>query len=268
MLLTSLLVVVASFVVSASATTTEDVVQAPTGYFLPAAANPNNSPWYRWYDEDWGWAHTFNPANKVLISASLEIYAYDVDSGATDPEVDVISADGTNLGNLAGASGTWSTNTFSVPVSLLADGTLNVWMDIDSTHSSYAWAVTLEYSKLTVVWDLLAVVDIKPWSCPNAFNRGARGVLPVAIYGTDYFDVYAVDPASVELGEIAPLRWSFEDVNMDGMMDLALKFSLPEVAALGAVAAADVHDYVALTLTGELMDGTTFQGTDWLWIIM
>ncbi len=181
------------------------------------------------------------------------------------PENDKIYADVTTyLGKLIGTDEEWSISTFAIPVSLLADGELNVWMDI---ATAFRW-VTLGYSKLTVVWDLEAVICIKPMDTPNDFNRRAGGALPVAIYGTDYFDVNDVDPTSVMLGGIAPLRWSFEDVNLDDKMDLALKFSSPEVAALGAVDSAVVGDYVDLTLTGELMDGTTFQGTDSLLIVM
>lgn len=36
-------------------------------------------------------------------------------------------------------------------------------------------------------------VDIKPGSCPNSFNLGSHGVLPVALMGTPDFDVTQVD---------------------------------------------------------------------------
>ncbi|MHC4346223.1 MAG: hypothetical protein ACYSUP_16230, partial [Planctomycetota bacterium] len=39
-------------------------------------------------------------------------------------------------------------------------------------------------------------VDIKPQSCPNPFNIKSKGVLPVAILGTDEFDVEDVNTAS------------------------------------------------------------------------
>ena len=42
-------------------------------------------------------------------------------------------------------------------------------------------------------------VDIKPGSCPNSFNRKSNGGLPVALVGTDGFDVMAVDLSSVLL---------------------------------------------------------------------
>ncbi|MCH8993296.1 MAG: hypothetical protein IIA44_16280, partial [Acidobacteria bacterium] len=56
-----------------------------------------------------------------------------------------------------------------------------------------------------------AFLDIKPGSCPNSFNRGSNGVLPVALVGTPDFDVTEVDISSLLLvrtdgvgGSIAP----------------------------------------------------------------
>jgi hypothetical protein len=122
-------------------------------------------------------------------------------------------------------------------------------------------------------------VDIEPTSCPNPFNVGKRGVMPVAVLGTSDFDVSRVDPASVRLEGAAPLRWAFEDVatpfepylgkaddydcneyGPDGYMDLTLMFKALEVAAaLGDVADGDV---LVFTLTGHMMDDTRIGGED------
>lgn len=126
-------------------------------------------------------------------------------------------------------------------------------------------------------------VDIKPTSCPNPLNVNSMGVLPVAILGTEDFDVTTIDPASVQLeGLVAPLRWSYEDAatpysgsvadcldctteGPDGFMDLALKFDTQEVvAALGPV---EDGDCPLLHLTGQLLDGTSFSGEDVVKII-
>ena len=130
-------------------------------------------------------------------------------------------------------------------------------------------------------------VDIHPGSCPNPFNVKARGVLPAAILGTESFDVAQVDPASVTLAGVAPLRWSWEDVatpyepdlgkfdaddcnesGPDGYGDLGFRFRAREIgAALGAV---DDGDVLVLTLTGNLKSefgGTPFIGEDVILII-
>jgi len=115
-------------------------------------------------------------------------------------------------------------------------------------------------------------LDIKPGSCSNPLNVKSRGVLSVAILEGEDFDVTQVDPTTVLLEEVAPLRWAFEDVaapskcteeGPDGFIDLGLEFDVQEVvAALGDVEDGDV---LAMTLTGNLQEefgGTPIQGED------
>jgi len=54
-------------------------------------------------------------------------------------------------------------------------------------------------------------VDIKPESCPNPLSVKEKGALSVAIVGTEEFDVTQVDPATVTLAGVSPLRWDVED---------------------------------------------------------
>jgi concanavalin A-like lectin/glucanase superfamily protein len=111
-------------------------------------------------------------------------------------------------------------------------------------------------------------IDIKPQSCPNPINVGAQGVLPVAILGTATFDVTTVDPSSVKLQGVSPLRSALEDVatpftgalvnatscttaGPEGFTDLVLLFDDQAVsAALGPVTNGQV---LILTLTGNLL---------------
>jgi hypothetical protein len=153
---------------------------------------------------------------------------------------------------------------------------------------------------LATIWDLLTLekavptfevpvpFDINPGSCPNPFNVGHRGVVAVAILGTEDLDVTRIDPASVTLDGVAPLRWSLEDVGTpfdpflgkedafdchelgsDGYPDLAIKFEGPELAAaLGGVGDGDV---LVLSLEGNLKEefgSTPIVGEDVVLIIM
>ena len=55
---------------------------------------------------------------------------------------------------------------------------------------------------------IAVAVDIKPGSCPNPLNVKSKGVLPVAVLGTEEFDATQMDPASVRLEGVPPLRWA------------------------------------------------------------
>ena len=106
----------------------------------------------------------------------------------------------------------------------------------------------------------------------------AKGVLPVAIVGTEDLDVTMIDPSSIRLlaadgfDGLAPLRWSYEDAAIpyepylgkherfecleyesgDGYLDLFLHFDRQEVAnALGVVSKGDE---LVVRLTGNLRE--------------
>ena len=122
-------------------------------------------------------------------------------------------------------------------------------------------------------------IDIKPESCPNPLNVKSKGVLTVAILGTEGFDVNDIDPSTILLNGKAPLRWAIEDVatpdkpfvgkeecmecttdGSDGYTDLVLKFDTP--AVVDAIGEVDDGECFVLRLTGELFDGTLIAGED------
>ena len=127
-------------------------------------------------------------------------------------------------------------------------------------------------------------VDIKPQSCPNPLNVKAKGVLPVAILGTGEFDVSDINPQSLQLLGVAPVRHALEDVatpfvpsngnnndhectdaGPDGFTDMTLKFDAQAVIqAIEASLGRPVTDgeELVLPLEGELFDGTPFVGED------
>jgi hypothetical protein len=155
--------------------TATDVVDATSGqadtYFVPAGVDDDNiwnadgGKYYRFYASDWGWNHTFaNPADLLpatidaVNSASLTIEAFDVDLD----EVDVISGDGSVLGQLEVRDGDWATTVIDLTGSALddlLDGTLDIWMDIDSTHDYLIWAVAIGSSTLSVEFETLELVE-------------------------------------------------------------------------------------------------------------
>ncbi len=128
---------------------------------------------------------------------------------------------------------------------------------------------------LTIEPALVIAVDIKPTSCPNPLNVKSKGVLPVAILGSDSFDVATIVISSLRLAGVAPLRDSYEDVatpvgdvadcncvedGPDGFVDLTLKFKTQQIVeALGEV---EKDDVITLELTGVLFDETPIEGAD------
>jgi hypothetical protein len=128
-------------------------------------------------------------------------------------------------------------------------------------------------------------IDVKPNSCPNAFNVRKGGVLPVAILGSSTLDVSQLDPTLVRLEGVAPLASvavEIEDVatpflpisgrsrardctaaGPDGFADLVLHFDAKAVAAtLGAVVNKQVR---VLDLTGNFepaLGGAPISGED------
>jgi hypothetical protein len=128
-------------------------------------------------------------------------------------------------------------------------------------------------------------VDVKPGSCPNPLNVASKGVLPVAILGTEDFDVTTIDPETIQLEGVTPLRWAYADVGTpfdsdkldcydcnelcgDGYMDLVLNFETQDVVA--AIDPVFDGQCVFLNLTGNLTSengGTPVEGEDVVWII-
>ena len=158
---------------NANALTTTSTLDYTTNpqWFLPTDTSPTALPYYRGYDQDWGWSHVVDLGLGpiTIFGATLTVEAYDVDIQSNDSinEYDMIKvgtttgSGGVNLGNLQGDSDAWVTTTYTLNAQQLAKltidengiGTLNVWMDIStaegSTYTNY-WFVTLRKATLTI----------------------------------------------------------------------------------------------------------------------
>lgn len=132
-------------------------------------------------------------------------------------------------------------------------------------------------------------IDIKPGGCPNPLVLKGFGKVPVAILGTDSFDVGTINPDSLVLTRpgyesvtVLPVMRTvrIEDVatpfvgaececaETEGDLydDLVLKFRRRQVIEALGLADEDVGVTVPLILTGELNDGTPISGQDCVWI--
>ena len=102
-------------------------------------------------------------------------------------------------------------------------------------------------------------IDIKPGNDQNPVNPASKGVTPVAVLGSQDFNVRDIDFATLAFGPggALPAHWRgghVKDVDHDGFKDLLSRYSTPEAE----LAFGDSEACV----TGELFDGTAFGGCD------
>jgi hypothetical protein len=191
----------------------------------------------------------------------------------------------TNLAPLSSTTLTFNWDTTGVPPATYA---ITAWADsamaITELDEENNWCT--DPTTISIIYPVH--VDIKPGSWPNPLNLKDKGVLPVAVCGTEDFDVATIDPETIRLTldgvGVAPLRWSYEDVatpytgepcsghdlDGDGYLDLTLKFKTQEVIQTLGLAAFSDRDVVVLILTGNLKaehGGALIQGQDCIVIL-
>jgi len=228
--------------------------------YLVRAWNEPGVPIGGWWSDYQGWHGNYQAM--FTLMKGLEVYNIDQIDG-----IDWFDEVTDSIVTTQHANGSWGPDYW------------DNWSNADTVLST-TWAL-LTLQKVTPEVVISIELDIKPQSCPNPFNTKANGVLPVAILGTEDFDVSTVDPATVLLEGVSPLRWSFEDVSTpvepgddpcecttdgaDGYMDMTLKFDHQEIlAALEPVSDGETR---VLTLTGMTYDSIPIQGQDCMVIL-
>lgn len=209
-------------------------------------------------------------------------------------QVNFVSADNNGTYNAASHEVTWNIGSLDAEavsscVHLTVDVTAppGAILENRATIDSSEPEPTVAYEN-TEICPVSVYVDIKPGGCPTPINVGSNGVLPVAVLGTGDFDVSTIDPQSITLAGVSPLRWSTEDVATpydinvdecdihdchdltgDGYLDLTLKFDSQEIEE--AVGEVYDRDCLILELTGELKaanGGYPIKGGDVVSILM
>jgi len=137
------------------------------------------------------------------------------------------------------------------------------WVDcteIVDVESGMICGIVPSLSPFAVV-ESTVEIDVKPGSYPNSFNLNGSGVIPVAVLGSDAFNVRDIDTSTLDFAGLAvrvkgngAAQCSYEDTNGDGYEDMVCQFvDDPDSWVAGDAEA---------TLTGNLMDETPFAATD------
>jgi hypothetical protein len=150
------------------------------------------------------------------------------------------------------------------------DGSFDVPLSTVATEGKDRFAVTVDdgIRPVTLMPDpsvMYTAIDIKQGSDPNSINPSSNGLIPVAILGSDTFDVTAVDWATLEFGsdasspvhdlnDPAVFAKHIVDVDGDGDSDLVVHFRVSEAG----IACGDIE----ATLTGKTRAGDFISASD------
>ena len=105
-------------------------------------------------------------------------------------------------------------------------------------------------------------LDIKPGSYPNSINTKSNGVIPVALLGTDTFDVTTVDVTTLRFGpndalpahdltDLEVYAEHLQDVNYDGYTDLVSHYKTKQTGIAAGQTYAEL-DYDSSTVDDSI----------------
>ncbi len=204
-----------------------------------------------------------------VVGASARIQAANYGQGSCGTLISEITGDGISLievGGPATLGGAWNVEKNGAvygrfDILTAGEGISGGFDSVALPSLNWTWGIENNHTLWAEYAPLEIAIDIKPGSDPNSINLGAKGVVPVAIFGAEEFDVHDVDWYSLLLEGAGPkekgkddIHVAFEYINDDLFLDLIVQFSILELE-LGDGA-------MEALLTGSLLDGTEFVGTD------
>lgn len=142
--------------------------------------------------------------------------------------------------------------------------------NVSASNVSFSGSWQLASTSSDVITVITVDIDIKPGDNPNCLNNNGKGVIPVAILGSEAFNVTQVDVATVMLAGLAvnrtgkkgKLQAHIDDVNSDTFADLVLQ--IKDEAGVFS------KDDTTAKVTGNLLTefgGNAFEGTDSICIV-
>jgi len=142
-----------------------------------------------------------------------------------------------------------------------ADGTFTYTPNLDFSSpdpDTFDYAVcdtaTPTPSCDTATVSIIVAIEVPFEVIPRKLNVKKNGVLPVAVRSSEDFDVTTINPESLMLEGVPPLRWNM------GSKKLTLKFRAKDIVSnIGPV---NDRDVVVLQLTGLDLNGVAIIGED------
>jgi hypothetical protein len=92
--------------------------------------------------------------------------------------------------------------------------------------------------EMTCPTPLPVLIDVKPAETVDKINLSSKGLLPVAVFGTQDFDASLFTPMMAHLNDAtapmdcsgaAAVRWTYTDVNGDHLVDLVFFFRVQDL---------------------------------------
>jgi hypothetical protein len=97
-------------------------------------------------------------------------------------------------------------------------------------------------------------IDIEPGLRKNVIDLRFKGIVTVAVLGSENFDARTIDPKTVLFAGAAPIRHALRDVDRDYDLDMLFYFRTQDLAL-------DPNNPEPV-LTGKTVGGVSFKGTD------
>ena len=135
-------------------------------------------------------------------------------------------------------------------------------------YDVFTGAIPTDLDEFSIVGTKINVsIDIKPGDDTNDINTGSKGNIPIAIFGTETFDVTTILPLTVRLntasvkvkGKAETPQVSYSDINGDGYQDMIIHVMTEELSL-------HTGDTVAV-LTGNTTNNEVIEGSDSISIV-
>jgi len=162
----------------------------------------------------------------------------------------------------------WSPDGQYMVVQSDRSGNWDLWIFEVANPANAAQITDTPWNEGEPHWQIakLAAIEADVVIDPDTLNLKSQGKwITCYIELPEGYNVADIDVSTVKLNDIVPAEaepTSIGDYDSDGIADLMVKFNMSSVQSI-----LEPGDSVEITVTGELNDGTTFEGSDTIRVI-